>query len=252
MKKQSFCHLDAIFDIEKMSFQNPYACAECKMAFSTPKVLHSHVQLTHLSVNIFPKTLSKNQPSTTNSGKTIDMTVGTENASNSENLLIKENKNSDGNIKILDKVAIQDLLKKQVLLPYLKTSGFGPPVHEKIHSCKYCKKTFTQQHSMKTHERIHSGEKPYSCKYCEKKFTQQHSVKTHERIHTGEKPYSCKYCEKKFSQQQSVKAHERIHTGEKPYPCNNCNYRATSRGNITKHELIHAKEKIAKQQNCKI
>ena len=224
MKKQSFCHLDAIFDIEKMSFQNPYACAECKMAFSTPKVLHSHVQLTHLSVNIFPKTLSKNQPSTTNSGKTIDMTVGTENASNSENLLIKENKNSDGNIKILDKVAIQDLLKKQVLLPYLKTSGFGPPVHEKIHSCKYCKKTFTQQHSMKTHE----------------------------RIHTGEKPYSCKYCEKKFSQQQSVKAHERIHTGEKPYPCNNCNYRATSRGNITKHELIHAKEKIAKQQNCKI
>ena len=76
------------------------------MAFSTPKVLHSHVQLTHLSVNIFPKTLSKNQPSTTNSGKTIDMTVGTENASKSEKLLIKENENSDGNIKTLDEVVM--------------------------------------------------------------------------------------------------------------------------------------------------
>ena len=198
------------------------------MAFSTPKNLHTHVQLTHLSASVFPKTLSKNNPSTTIS----DMTVGTENAFNSEKLLIKENENSDGNIKNLDEVVIQDLLKKQVLLPYSKESAVQLPLKS----------------GMKISARIRS------CKYCEKTFTQQHSVKTHERIHTGEKPYSCKYCEKKFSQQQSVKAHERIHTGEKPYPCNNCNYRATSRGNITKHELIHTKEKekIAKQLNCKI
>ena len=108
MKKQSFCHLGSTFDIEKMSLQNPYACAVCKMAFSTPKYLHTHVQLTHFSANVFPKTISKN------GGKTIDMTVGTENVYNSEKLLIKENENSDGNIKTLDKVVIQDLLKKQV------------------------------------------------------------------------------------------------------------------------------------------
>jgi uncharacterized Zn-finger protein len=196
------------------------------MAFSTPKYLHTHVQLTHFSANVFPKTISKN------GGKTIDMTVGTENVYNSEKLLIKEN----GNIKTLDEVVIQDLLKKQVLLPYSKKSGFAPPIPPPL------------KPGMKIHMKIHS------CKYCKKTFSQQHSVKAHERIHTGEKPYSCKYCEKKFSQQQSVKAHERIHTGEKPYSCNNCNYRATSRGNITKHELIHAKERerIANQQNCKI
>ena len=206
------------------------------MAFSTPKVLQTHVKLTHLSANVFPKTISKNHPFTTNGGKTIDMTVGTEIVYNSEKLLIKENENSDGNIKTLDEVVIQDLLKKQVLLPYLKKSGFAPTVVPPLKPC------------MKIHVKIHS------CKYCKKTFSQKHSVKTHERIHTGEKPYSCTYCEKKFSQQQSVKAHERIHTGEKPYSCNNCNYRATSRGNMTKHELMHAKEKerIAMQQNCKI
>ena len=213
-----------------MSLQNPYACAVCKMAFSTPKYLHTHVQLTHFSANVFPKTISKN------GGKTFDMTVGTENVYNSEKLLIKENENSDGNIKTLNEIVIQDLLKKQVLLPYSKKSGFAPPIPPPL------------KPGMKIHMKIHS------CKYCKKTFSQQHSVKAHERIHTGEKPYSCKYCEKKFTQQQSVKTHERIHTGEKPYSCNNCNYRATSRGNITKHELIHAKERerIAKQQNCKI
>ena len=80
------------------------------MAFSTPKNLHTHVQLTHLSASVFPKTLSKNNPSTTIS----DMRVGTEKAFNSEKLLIKENENSDGNIKNLDELVIQDLLKKQV------------------------------------------------------------------------------------------------------------------------------------------
>ena len=88
------------------------------MAFSTPKDLHTHVQLTHFSANVFAKTISKN------GGKTIDMTVGTENVYNYEKLLIKEN----GNIKTLDEVVIQDLLKKQVLLPYSKESPVQLPL----------------------------------------------------------------------------------------------------------------------------
>ena len=47
-------------------------------------------------------------------------------------------------------------------------------------------------------------------------------MKTHESIHTDEKPFSCSKCEKKFNQSQYLKTHEIIHTDEKPFSCSNC------------------------------
>ena len=247
-----FPHLEActyiltvhpIVDIEKMSLQNPYACAVCRMAFSTPKVLQIHVQVTHSSANVCQKPIITGK-------KYIDVKVRTKNVSSSEN---SDRKKTLDNTKHYEIKEIS-ISKKKLEIDIQSKEKMNK---SELDSCKYCEKKFSQQRSLKAHERIHTGEKSYSCKYCEKKFSQQHLVKQHERIHTGEKPFSCKYCEKKFSQQHSAKEHERIHTGEKPYSCKNCNYRSNNNSNLKKHEMkVHANEKqrtaIANQQIHKI
>ena len=65
------------------------------------------------------------------------------------------------------------------------------------------------------HHSCYARNVPYSCKYCEKKFSQQQSVKLHERIHTGEKPYSCNNCNYRAISRGNITKHELIHAKEK-------------------------------------
>ena len=44
------------------------------------------------------------------------------------------------------------------------------------------------------------GEKPHECKVCHKRFSSTSNLKTHFRLHTGEKPYNCPTCNKDYTQ----------------------------------------------------
>ena len=65
--------------------------------------------------------------------------------------------------------------------------------HRKLHShqeivrrrtCKTCKRIFSSPTALKTHELVHSGEKPFPCGFCFKKFREKSCLKKHvKRIH---------------------------------------------------------------------
>ena len=59
--------------------------------------------------------------------------------------------------------------------------------------------------------------KPHQCQQCLKSFSSNHQLVQHIRVHTGEKPYKCSYCDRRFKQLSHVQQHTRLHTGNALY-----------------------------------
>ncbi|KAK4023536.1 hypothetical protein OUZ56_008941 [Daphnia magna] len=66
-----------------------------------------------------------------------------------------------------------------------------------------------QMHARDAHR---SETKPHQCQQCLKSFSSNHQLVQHIRVHTGEKPYRCSYCDRRFKQLSHVQQHTRLHT----------------------------------------
>ncbi|KAM9838956.1 uncharacterized protein ACBR49_017621 [Aulostomus maculatus] len=106
---------------------------------------------------------------------------------------------------------------------------------ETLFRCSVCGQTFTLRGNLRTHMRIHSGERPFGCTVCGKNFGRRATLVRHVRSHTGEKPFTCSYCGHGFVEKGNLTVHLRTHTGEKPYWCSTCDRRFSQLSCYNKH-----------------
>jgi len=76
----------------------------------------------------------------------------------------------------------------------------------------WCFQIFMHKSAMHMHARDLQT-KPHQCQQCLKSFSSNHQLVQHIRVHTGEKPYKCSYCDRRFKQLSHVQQHTRLHTG---------------------------------------
>ncbi|KYK59911.1 hypothetical protein DCS_01045 [Drechmeria coniospora] len=54
------------------------------------------------------------------------------------------------------------------------------------------------------------SERPFKCDQCTQSFSRNHDLKRHKRIHLAVKPFPCNYCSKSFSRKDALKRHRLV------------------------------------------
>ena len=102
-----------------------------------------------------------------------------------------------------------------IVSPVIDTSMVSTPnstTSAKRYPCNICGKSFAYDRNLKSHTRIHTGQRLLKCEHCDKQFVSPSDLKRHALIHI--KPYACKQCGRRYAQMAKVRDHiERAHQG---------------------------------------
>ena len=74
-----------------------------------------------------------------------------------------------------------------------------------VHKCNQCNYTSSKKSNLRSHLKIHTGEKLNKCNQCDYASIQTGDLRTHLKTHSGEKLNKCNQCDYASSQASNLK-----------------------------------------------
>ncbi|XP_004585646.2 zinc finger protein 408 [Ochotona princeps] len=109
---------------------------------------------------------------------------------------------------------------------------------ERPHRCPHCTDAFSQLPELRRHLISHTGE-AHLCPVCGKALRDPHTLRAHERLHSGERPFRCPQCGRSYTLATKLRRHLKSHLADKPYRCTTCGMGYTLPQSLKRHLLSH-------------
>ncbi|KAM6158297.1 zinc finger protein 408 [Rhynchocyon petersi] len=112
---------------------------------------------------------------------------------------------------------------------------------ERPYRCPHCADAFPQLPELRRHLISHTGE-AHLCPVCGKALRDPHTLRAHERLHSGERPFVCPQCGRAYTLATKLRRHLKSHLADKPYRCATCGMGYTLPQSLKRHQLSHQPE----------
>ncbi|XP_075401892.1 zinc finger protein 408 [Tenrec ecaudatus] len=109
---------------------------------------------------------------------------------------------------------------------------------ERPYCCPHCAEAFPQLPELRRHLISHTGE-AHLCPVCGKALRDPHTLRAHERLHSGERPFVCPQCGRAYPLATKLRRHLKSHLADKPYRCPTCGMGYTLPQSLKRHQLSH-------------